>query len=758
MASSKAKMKGWSFHFEGADVSDGIGTRRRRGPSDNKLVLRREADGLEVKAGETVILTDPKEGEQVVMLVKYVDFGTDDYIVAAGVQFFRPADILNPGMDSLEQEIFLTAITETIYCEDIIQKANVLGFEDFSAILIDESNKDNTFLCRRGYDTYYNTFSEEFDIESTCRNMAIDHEAEFEILKRMVVRTFDYVKKGPLIPESHAPKSSSASSRGSHSESERPLPRKRRKLEEAVLSSDNESESGIERNDDSDNSVSSNEEADSDSDSDLSEQEEEEELFPDDDEFRPRPHGKTGRPRGRPRKHPKVENLEKRPRGRPRKHPIDTTPKRKYNKKPKIGLKSLALKKMSNGDLPDSAADTMSELPCREQQFADLYLAIEGAIETDTGTCIFASGTPGTGKTSTAREAVRELYKQSKRGYLNKFNYLEVNGMKLLSAQSAYEIIYKKISNGKRVPATGLSRLLEEYFESGKAEEPLVILMDELDQVATKSQAVTYNILNWPQYQKSKLIVIAVANSMDLPERVLINKTSSRLGIQRIQFPGYTHEDLVQIINSRFSALYDDGIKLKDDAVEFAARKVASVSGDARRALKICQRAIAIATERAHETGHPEDEPVVVQAVHINKAVLESISSPIAQGVQDLSFVGKLLLVAILSKKRKSGLAENSLGDVIDEIKQIVSINTAKNKEQFLIGNKSTLEILYGDFIVRPMGFRFVLNELIQDGIILVQNKKTERNSLVKLGIDDEDITSAFKKDSALQFFAELLA
>ena len=57
-----------------------------------------------------------------------------------------------------------------------------------------------------------------------------------------------------------------------------------------------------------------------------------------------------------------------------------------------------------------------------------------------------------------------------------------------------------------------------------------VVLMDELDQLMTTKQDVVYNFFNWPTLVNSKLIVLAVANTMDLPERVMTGRVRSRLG------------------------------------------------------------------------------------------------------------------------------------------------------------------------------------------------------------------------------------
>jgi origin recognition complex subunit 1 len=59
--------------------------------------------------------------------------------------------------------------------------------------------------------------------------------------------------------------------------------------------------------------------------------------------------------------------------------------------------------------------------------------------------------------------------------------------------------------------------------------------MDELDQLVTAKQDVVYNFFNWPTIVGSRLVVIAVANTMDLPERVMTGRVRSRLGM--VSFP-----------------------------------------------------------------------------------------------------------------------------------------------------------------------------------------------------------------------------
>lgn len=58
--------------------------------------------------------------------------------------------------------------------------------------------------------------------------------------------------------------------------------------------------------------------------------------------------------------------------------------------------------------------------------------------------------------------------------------------------------------------------------------------MDELDLLVTKKQTVMYNFFDWPSRPLSKLIVVAIANTMDLPERLMSNKIASRMGKEHL--------------------------------------------------------------------------------------------------------------------------------------------------------------------------------------------------------------------------------
>ena len=83
-----------------------------------------------------------------------------------------------------------------------------------------------------------------------------------------------------------------------------------------------------------------------------------------------------------------------------------------------------------------------------------------------------------------------------------------------------------------------------------------------------------YNLFDWPTRRHSKLVVLAVANTMDLPERIMMNRVSSRLGLTRMTFQPYTFKQLQEIVLSRIKGIQ----AFEEDALQLVARKVSFCS------------------------------------------------------------------------------------------------------------------------------------------------------------------------------------
>ncbi|KAG4418266.1 hypothetical protein IFR04_008624 [Cadophora malorum] len=403
-----------------------------------------------------------------------------------------------------------------------------------------------------------------------------------------------------------------------------------------------------------------------------------------------------------------------------------------------------------------------TSLPCREDEFASVYSHLEAAIVEGTGACIYISGTPGTGKTATVREVVAQLNASVMADELDDFIFVEINGMKVTDPHQSYSLLWEALKGDRVSPTHALDLLEREFNHPSPRRVPCVVLMDELDQLVTKNQSVMYNFFNWPGLRHSRLIVLAVANTMDLPERTLSNKISSRLGLTRITFPGYTHEQLMKIIQSRLEGVPGDIVE--SDAVQFASRKVAAVSGDARRALDICRRAVELAESDVLSQPAPNtpsksgrNEKVSrgfgkVTIATVKRAINEATTSPLQQYLRGLPLAAKVLLAALLAKTRRTGIAESILGEVMDEAKRMAKMDTGSQMIEFLLRDNHILGkgmqlSKQPQKTPRLLAMGSSAVDLMEAGIIGLEARRADRTGKIRLSIGEEDVKQAFKDD-----------
>jgi hypothetical protein len=160
--------------------------------------------------------------------------------------------------------------------------------------------------------------------------------------------------------------------------------------------------------------------------------------------------------------------------------------------------------------------------------------------------------------------------------------------MKLGDPGQVYPLLWRHLSGSEHLASTPLAlKHLKGYFAD--APRPVVVLLDELDALLQKRQSILYHFFEWTGLQSARLVVVAIANTMDLPERLLSNRIASRMGLNRLNFIPYQYSQLEAIILHRLAPHRD---WFHPDALEYVARRVSSVSGDARRAIAFASRAV----------------------------------------------------------------------------------------------------------------------------------------------------------------------
>jgi origin recognition complex subunit 1 len=242
---------------------------------------------------------------------------------------------------------------------------------------------------------------------------------------------------------------------------------------------------------------------------------------------------------------------------------------------------------------------------------------------------------PGTGKTATIHAAIVQLQQEADEKEIPAFVAAELNALRLPQPTAAFTALWACVK-GDQVAPTRARELLDAHFSRGGAgRKPVVCVVDEVDSLVGGRQAVLYALLEWTTRPGARLAVIAVANTMDLPER-LLPRLASRAGVRRMVFAPYTHDQLKHVVQARLESLR----VFDNEAVELTARKVALVSGDARRALQLARRA----TEIAEAASAPR-----VRLAHVQAAVRETEATPAARALAAASLHEVLFLASLCS-------------------------------------------------------------------------------------------------------------
>lgn len=799
--------KGWNFTIvdDNADLSNSEniqGKRPRRSRTSvqrsdgaspiirDNIVLIRTDDNEEFKVGDTIEITQGKGPEDPTTeygLITEIKFGNSEFIEVIVDWFIRSSEIVGMPNDFFaDNELLLTPFRSEVKFIDFIRPINVLSESQFADVVIDESNSHSTFLVKRATDSEGN-FSDTFDYKDFSGKVLENPKKCAIQVKELISTTVQKELLKEFSKEQRKKKANKVSTTGRVTRFNK---RKESVSTKAIKPENKQVKIEI------DNDVLSDQSEEKQEESDYNEAEDANSALESDEE------DISQELEDLEVEYSTKKKLKNKKLLRRSKAAATPSPKRKLQKKDIEDIysvvtptKRMKLGKDDRDSLPVFLSPTKSvpseftdpksvafkevkqrlhtsqklnALPGREDEFAMIYMNLESAVNEKTGCCVYVCGVPGMGKTATIKDVVEQMTYSSERGEMEQFSYLELNGLKLLSPTVAYEALWHHIS-GDKVSASNAALLLEEYFKrEDHKRKPLVILMDEFDQIATKKQNVMYNFFNWPTYSTSKLIVIAVANTMDLPERMLTNKIASRLGLRRIQFRGYTFQQLGDIITHRLEMITKNNrrkVVITSDAIGFASRKVASVSGDARRALTICRRAVEIAEKEYLENkkGEDDSEPYQVLISHISTAINETVNSPLSKYIASLPFASKLVLASLLRRSRRTGLAENSLGDIIDEMRN--SFAMATHSEEQGSDELNMQDVLYSDktftatnetapiLNLRIHFFKQIVTSLIEAGIIIQQNSPGERSRLVKLDVPEEEVVSVFKKDNAISQF-----
>ena len=236
-----------------------------------------------------------------------------------------------------------------------------------------------------------------------------------------------------------------------------------------------------------------------------------------------------------------------------------------------------------------------SHLLCREEQVDIMSKWLDKHLVEGKPGSMYVSGAPGTGKTATLTHLLNTKTAD--------FKSIVINCMVLKSSIAIYREVAKQLSP-KQTPKTEKDALKVIETAITTAKSMTLLVLDEVDQLDSKNHSVLYTVFEWPALQSSTLALVGIANSLDLTDRVLPRlQVSPTYKPTLLHYPPYTKQQIIDILTARLKDGGETGTHpvITPRAIAYLAGKISSLSGDLRKALDVCRRALELAETLARK-------------------------------------------------------------------------------------------------------------------------------------------------------------
>ncbi|KAI1477682.1 hypothetical protein K445DRAFT_321981 [Daldinia sp. EC12] len=238
----------------------------------------------------------------------------------------------------------------------------------------------------------------------------------------------------------------------------------------------------------------------------------------------------------------------------------------------------------------------------RDEERSQLKEFLQRCSKPNPNGCIYVSGPPGTGKSAMINEVTQELVEKKtvKKAY--------INCMSIKSSKDLYGTLIDQICDESEISEGDAATTIEKLFiPRKKTNDVYLIVLDEIDHILTLDLESLYRIFEWSMQKSSRLVLIGIANALDLTDRFLPRLKSRNLKPELLPFLPYSAAQIKSIITTRLKSLVPEGSPLPfihPAAIELCSRKVSSQTGDLRKAFEICRRALDLVeaeTKQKHE-------------------------------------------------------------------------------------------------------------------------------------------------------------
>lgn len=290
----------------------------------------------------------------------------------------------------------------------------------------------------------------------------------------------------------------------------------------------------------------------------------------------------------------------------------------------------------------------------RDEERNELNNFVNAGIESKSGRSLYVSGPPGTGKSALVNEVCEDLQG------LENVKTAYINCMSVQNTQDIYGKLLKDlVGENNQVFDSDEERILQTLFLPGKcaSDQVYIVILDEIDHLLTLDLEILYTLFEWSLHRSSRLILIGIANALDLTDRFLPRLRARRLKPQLLPFLPYTAVQIASVVTTRLRSLLpsDGAPTISQDyipyvhpaAIQLCSKKVASQTGDLRKAFDIIRRTLDLVEAETKQKQQRELDSQALQTSPSKNPLMENANLASAA-----SFGGKetLTLAASLSR------------------------------------------------------------------------------------------------------------
>ncbi|GBG76524.1 hypothetical protein CBR_g22272 [Chara braunii] len=424
-----------------------------------------------------------------------------------------------------------------------------------------------------------------------------------------------------------------------------------------------------------------------------------------------------------------------------------------------------------------------SEILCRDRERREVLEMCKHAVQQQKATAMYICGCPGTGKTLTMEELKKNVPQWALQAAVAPPTVVMMNCMCAVEPKQIFQRILSCLSTGKTnvsISAVSiaaqnalaeLTRIVATPTKVDRKQDGMALLiLDEIDHLMTKDQSVLYELFRLTTLPESRCILVGIANSIDMTQRLLPHLRAFSCIPSVVTFPAYNQSQICAILNQRLKQLSFQAFHPL--AIELCARKVAAAFGDMRKALDVCRLAVDVflsevkatrgttdydltnsdeedeslpvgRTKTAGKTGAVDSglakevvdkPPTVVLMRHMVKALAKSFHLPLVETLQALPQHQQMILCSAvrLFRARKKDATLGELNKAYIEQCKSASINALTSAE-----------------------FTCMCTVLADQAILNIGPGRDERLRRVTLRVQEEDVRFALE---GVRFFRTILS